>query len=1234
MNPTQQIVRDIISDFKATRTAFRDVTSASPKMPPDLLAELPETYRSQPYRAVQLALLSDVFHLVDRAIHADGVVSSEELELARALTKALAPAYVEAVGGPYARFVPLTYLDALPFLEEHRKHGAFPEIGNAPWLSMRFARALRQALGDDGPRQALMRLSTRVLDSVVSLGGINEAERRFRSSLEAELTSEPLPGDDDGDPREKAFCSAEAPEVFHSTAYMNHVHRPDPFDVDSIHATARETFEQALGQVGMGAPSGRILLVLGEAGAGKTHLMRAFRNRLHGTQTGVLAYMQMSSSTQDYARYILRNTIDSLEHPYDGDVVQAPTISVLSDALVERFLGPEIRERLRDEEASDEDLGMLTLEAADRLADLHGFHDVPSDLLRALLFLQRREVSTRQRVLKYLRCDPMSELESRRIGGIRPTGLEEAPTERLVQLGRLIERVGFGRFVLVLDQLEELYALEQSQLRFSRAVGPIHALVNRLPNLLIVISCLQEFWQEMRTSLNVPLRHRIESDVPRPVSLEALRDRDEAQQLIEVRLSALFEAMDVRVDPDEPCFPFDADAVNLLSGMTTRHVLEACRLHQQACRNAGHLVPMREATHEPPSRPREELAQMWNDFRAEFTEEVDASDAPGLAQLLEEALRERGVPVERRESNVAFDRAGRPRVAIICNWAPQGGHFHRKLESALTDHDPGQAILVRSTEFPGRPGTGTYEALGKVIAAGGRKVVAEDADFRTILAFRTFRSQHRDHPQFDAWTRSQHPLMDLDLLAQVLDEDATVAPPRPADSEASEAQDPREAPPPAASKPTPSDGAGPLGRASAKKPADRERERPNDGQAQSILLGHSRGLNPQPVRLRVDRLVRHAAFLGSSGSGKTTLALHVIEQLAERGVPCLMIDRKGDLVSYADPQSWPDSERASRLRDRLAVRVYTPGLPTGRPLGFPIIPHGLASAPSHLQALLAQRAAGALAAMMDLRGAAAQSRLVILAKAIEILGTLQADPENVGLETLIEFIASDDPNLLNALGRLSLRHTQRLVQDLELLRLGAYQTLGTEHELFDAGSCLGRRGPSDRVPLTIISTKFLTDADVIDAWVARLLIDLIRWSSANPAQELQGVVFLDEADLYVPAVRRTASKANMMELLRRSRSAGLGLFIATQSPGDMDYRARDQITNWFVGKVTQATAIQKMRPLLSEAKVRIDDKLPNAGVGEFFWVEEGNVTELKSDRSLLETVQQPDDRIRDLARTG
>src|SRR5262245_9402975 len=82
-------------------------------------------------------------------------------------------------------------------------------------------------------------------------------------------------GTGDGDPRAAAFCSPLYPGLFHSVAYSTGIWRQDPFDVSSIHGDVREAFDRMVDQVSepAGLPTGRMLLLLGDSGSGKTHLM-------------------------------------------------------------------------------------------------------------------------------------------------------------------------------------------------------------------------------------------------------------------------------------------------------------------------------------------------------------------------------------------------------------------------------------------------------------------------------------------------------------------------------------------------------------------------------------------------------------------------------------------------------------------------------------------------------------------------------------------------------------------------------------------------------------------------------------------------------------------------------------------------------------------------------------------------------------------------------------------------
>ena len=141
----------------------------------------------------------------------------------------------------------------------------------------------------------------------------------------------------EADPRLAVFCAGEGPEVFRSVCHRHEIWREDPFDVPTIHEEARDAFARLLNQATTppGLPAGRTLLILGESGAGKTHLMRVFRNHVHSRRLGYCGYLQMTSATDDYGRYVLSNLIDSLDQPYYEPSSDGSGLMCLSDALVE-----------------------------------------------------------------------------------------------------------------------------------------------------------------------------------------------------------------------------------------------------------------------------------------------------------------------------------------------------------------------------------------------------------------------------------------------------------------------------------------------------------------------------------------------------------------------------------------------------------------------------------------------------------------------------------------------------------------------------------------------------------------------------------------------------------------------------------------------------------------------------------------------------------------------------------
>jgi DNA helicase HerA-like ATPase len=111
-----------------------------------------------------------------------------------------------------------------------------------------------------------------------------------------------------------------------------------------------------------------------------------------------------------------------------------------------------------------------------------------------------------------------------------------------------------------------------------------------------------------------------------------------------------------------------------------------------------------------------------------------------------------------------------------------------------------------------------------------------------------------------------------------------------------------------------------------------------------------------------------------------------------------------------------------------------------------------------------------------------------------------------------------------------------------------------------------------------------------------------------------------------------ATKEPMMELLRRARSKGFGMMLASQNPGDFDYKGRENINTWFVGKVSQDRNIGKLRDLLGDHPSA--SALPMMPRGQFLLLRSPPPREVRVARSLMETRELNPDEVLALARAA
>jgi hypothetical protein len=383
------------------------------------------------------------------------------------------------------------------------------------------------------------------------------------------------------------------------------------------------------------------------------------------------------------------------------------------------------------------------------------------------------------------------------------------------------------------------------------------------------------------------------------------------------------------------------------------------------------------------------------------------------------------------------------------------------------------------------------------------------------------------------------------------------------------------------------------------------------------------------VNINLNDLKRHLAALGGTGSGKTTAVLNIIEQALQQGIPVIMVDRKGDLCGYAGVTAVPAAlrERWEAFQDKVETVVYTPGHTAGRPINIPLAPTGLYEMEETDRKNATNAAGHALGDMLNYKhtGKDAAARAIIFTA----LDLMVMSNKEISIKALIDYLRRPSPKFLEAIAMLDLGVVGKVIMDLGVFALDKGRVLTSKGEALNLDELLGK-GKGGKTRLTIISTKFLGHASLF--WVAQLLIEAARWSSKNPSPNLQALLFLDEADAYIPARSNPATKQPLEDLLKRGRSAGLGCILATQSPGDMDYKARDNVWGWLMGRIREEVALKKIRPVVQDDAMM--DRISAQTVGQFVFATEGSIKPLLSNQSMMVTKQLPEDRILALAKRG
>ncbi|MEZ0345227.1 MAG: helicase HerA-like domain-containing protein, partial [Infirmifilum sp.] len=315
------------------------------------------------------------------------------------------------------------------------------------------------------------------------------------------------------------------------------------------------------------------------------------------------------------------------------------------------------------------------------------------------------------------------------------------------------------------------------------------------------------------------------------------------------------------------------------------------------------------------------------------------------------------------------------------------------------------------------------------------------------------------------------------------------------------------------------------------------------------LLGYGSGGEVLGVDSEV--LASHGFVAGMTGSGKTGLLVVLAEGARESGVATLLVDVKGDLAPAVE---------------QLGARVYTPGLGAGNPVSISSLfqPSGLGAVDSaySLLSLTGGEVVGAEAGLVASLLQYAWSRgwdvdLGVLARMLLYPPLLSVG--GVDVDSLVPRARRRELAL-------------KLVSSLP--RIGDWLA----GDPLDLGSML--RSSS----VLAFYLAHLSQPERM-MFTSLLLREVRRWMvGQGSSQGLRLLVLFDEVFGYIPPhPYNPPSKEPLLAIIKQGRAYGVSVFLATQNPVDVDYKALGNARLWLVGRLQTRNDVDRVLDGISQA---------------------------------------------------
>ncbi len=357
-------------------------------------------------------------------------------------------------------------------------------------------------------------------------------------------------------------------------------------------------------------------------------------------------------------------------------------------------------------------------------------------------------------------------------------------------------------------------------------------------------------------------------------------------------------------------------------------------------------------------------------------------------------------------------------------------------------------------------------------------------------------------------------------------------------------------------------------------------------------------------------LVTHAVVVGMTGSGKTGLCITLLEEAVMDKIPAIVIDPKGDItnllltfpnlspeeflpwINQDDAQragltpqehardvsqlwreglaSWGiGPQRIQEMKNNAVFSIFTPGSDSGLPISIvdamqPPIEGWAGREEQHRE-----RISGIVTALLALTGMKVSTRdreHVLISNIIEY-AWMQGLP--LKLDDIIVQVQHPPFNKLGVFDVNSFfPEKERFKLAIELNNIIASPTFKTwlQGEPLDVRNLLYTPDGKPRVSIFYIAHL----NDVQRSFIITLLLEsVLAWMrTLGGTSSLRALVYFDEIfGHFPPYPKNPPTKEPLLRLLKQARAFGIGMVLATQNPGDLDYKGLSNAGTWFIGKL-------------------------------------------------------------------